>query len=263
MHKVNINPGNVAIRNDSNVGDRLMAVQFLKQGDTAMVVQFGDVIDRALSDRVLNLSRRIRATAVSGVTDLVPTFRSLLVNYDPLVVGCDELKRQLESLLDSSDAQAPEARQWTIPVCYEGDYAPDVNEVAEAGGISRTQVVQQHADTLFHVYMLGFVPGFPYMGDLPPSLVSPRRSDPRTRVPPGSVAIALTMTAIYPLESPGGWHLIGSTPVRLFNVDAPQPALLSPGDKVRFKPIAQAEYLKIREAVEANDYELVSEKVAS
>lgn len=240
-----------------------MAVQFLKQGDTALVVQFGDVIDRALSDRVLNLGRRIRALGIVGITDLVPTFRSLLVNYDPLVVGGDELKGKLQSLLESADAQTQEARQWTIPVCYEGEYAPDVDDVAEAGGISRAQVVQQHADTLFHVYMLGFVPGYPYMGDLPPALVLPRRSNPRTRVPPGSVAIASVMTAIYPLESPGGWHLIGSTPVRLFNISSPQPALLSPGDKVRFKPVGQAEYLSIRRAVEADDYELVCQKVAS
>jgi len=240
-----------------------MAVQFLKQGDTALVVQFGDVIDRALSDRVLNLSRRIRALGVLGITDLVPTFRSLLVNYDPLVVGGDELRGQLESLLESADSQSLEARQWTIPVCYEGEYGPDVDDVAQASGLSSAQVVQQHADTLFHVYMLGFVPGYPYMGDLPSSLVLPRRSNPRTRVPPGSVAIASVMTAIYPLESPGGWHLIGSTPIRLFNVDAAQPALLSPGDKVRFKPVGQAEYLKIRTAVEANDYELGCEKVAS
>src|SRR5690554_3442750 len=159
-----------------------MAVQFLKQGDTALVVQFGDVIDRALSDRVLRLGRRIRALGIVGITDLVPTFRSLLVNYDPLVVGGEELQGKLEGLLESSEAEGQEARQWTIPVCYEGEYGPDVDEVAQAGGLSSAQVVEQHADTLFHVYMLGFVPGYPYMGDLPSSLVLPRRSNPRTRV---------------------------------------------------------------------------------
>lgn len=240
-----------------------MVVQFLKAGDTAMTVQFGDVIDRALSDRVLKLSRRIRALGIAGVTDLVPTFRSLLVNYDPLVVSGEELKGKLEGLLDSSEADGQQARQFTIPVCYEGEYGPDIEDVAQASGLSATQVVQRHAETLFHVYMLGFVPGYPYMGDLPAELVLPRRSNPRTRVPPGSVAIASVMTAIYPLESPGGWHLIGSTPVRLFNISSPQPALLSPGDKVRFKPVGQAEYLSIRKAVEADDYELVCQKVAS
>jgi len=240
-----------------------MTVQFLKEGDTAMVVQFGDVIDRALSDRVLGLSRRIRALGILGVTDLVPTFRSLLVHYDPLIVGGDELKGRLEGLLEASDAQRQEARQWTIPVCYEGEYAPDVDDVARASGLSAAQVVEQHAETLFHVYMLGFVPGYPYMGDLPPALVLPRRSNPRTRVPPGSVAIASVMTAIYPLESPGGWHLIGATPIRLFDVDAEDPALLRPGDKVRFKPIGSAEYAGIRKAVQARDFEMVCERAAS
>ncbi|MDX3894886.1 5-oxoprolinase subunit PxpB [Pusillimonas sp.] len=240
-----------------------MTVQFLKEGDTAMVVQFGDVIDRALSDRVLRLSRRIRALGILGVTDLVPTFRSLLVHYDPLIVGGDELKGRLEGLLESSDAQRQEARQWTIPVCYEGGYAPDVDDVAQASGLSAAQVVEQHAETLFHVYMLGFVPGYPYMGDLPPALVLPRRSNPRTRVPPGSVAIASVMTAIYPLESPGGWHLIGATPIRLFDVDAEDPALLRPGDKVRFQPIGSAEYAGIRKAVQAGDFEMVCERAAS
>lgn len=239
-----------------------MAVQFLKQGDTAMVVQFGDVIDRALSDRVLRLSQRIRALGVLGVTDLVPTFRSLLVNYDPLVVSGNELEKSLEGLLESSDAEAQAVRQWTIPVCYEGDYAPDLTDVAQASGLSTTQVVEQHVATLFHVYMLGFVPGYPYMGDLPPALVLPRRTNPRTRVPPGSVAIASVMTAIYPLESPGGWHLIGATPIRLFDAGAESPAVLRPGDKVRFQPVGPEQYLKIRKAVEANEFEPAHEKVA-
>lgn len=240
-----------------------MVVQFLKQGDTALVVQFGDVIDRTLSDRVLRLGRKIRALGIAGITDLVPTFRSLLVHYDPVVVGGEELQAKLEGLLESSETEAQEARQWTIPVCYEGEYGPDVNDVAQASGLSPTEVVEQHAGTLFHVYMLGFVPGYPYMGDLPPPLVLPRRSNPRTRVPPGSVAIASVMTAIYPLESPGGWHLIGSTPIRLFDASKDNPALLCPGDKVRFKPVGTEEYSDIRKAVEADVYEMVCQRVAS
>lgn len=240
-----------------------MAVQFLKEGDTAMVVQFGDIIDRALSERVLRLSQRIRALGVLGVTGLIPTFRSLLVNYDPLIVSGNELRKKLEGLLESSAPEAQDVRQWTIPVCYEGDCAPDLDDVAQASGLSATQVVEQHAATLFHVYMLGFVPGYPYMGDLPPPLVLPRRSNPRTRVPPGSVAIASVMTAIYPLESPGGWHLIGATPIRLFDAQADSPALFRPGDKVRFKPVGRDEYQDIRKAVDANDFEPVCQKVMS
>lgn len=240
-----------------------MTVQFLKSGDTAMVVQFGDVIDKVLSNRVLQLSQRIRELDMPGVTGLIPTFRSLLVNYDPLAVSGEALKQKLEGLLDASDAQSQPARRWTIPVCYEGEFAPDLGDVAQASGLSLTQVVTQHVETLFHVYMLGFVPGYPYMGDLPPALVLPRRSNPRTRVPPGSVAIASVMTAIYPLESPGGWHLIGSTPVRLFDVLSTRPALFRPGDQVRFEPVGAAVYQDIRKAVDANDHALSYERVAS
>ena len=218
-----------------------MTVQFLSAGDTAMVVQFGQVIDRVLSDQVLALSRRIRALSIPGVVDLVPTFRSLLINYDPTQVRGADLQATLEGLLESGDTEAQAVRQWSVPVCYDGEYAPDLQEVAQTAGLSADEVVQLHTDTQFHVYMIGFVPGYPYMGDLPKSLVLPRRSNPRTRVPPGSVAIASTMTAVYPIESPGGWHLIGATPIRLFDTRLEAPALFKPGDKVRFKPVAAAD----------------------
>lgn len=240
-----------------------MTVHFLNAGDTAIVVQFGDIIDRELSTRVLQLSRQIRANAVSGVTDLVPTFRSLLVNYDPLQTSASELKARLATLLDNVDSQASEARQLIIPVCYEGEHAPDLEDVARLTGMSPAEVVETHSNTLFHVYMLGFVPGYPYMGDLPESLVLPRRADPRMRVAPGSVAIASTMTAIYPLESPGGWHLIGATPVKLFDVERQPPALFRPGDKVRFEPVSAAQFQTIRDDVEANHFNVLIEKVSS
>ena len=238
-----------------------MTVQFLSAGDTAMVVQFGQVIDRVLSDQVLALSRRIRALSIPGVVDLVPTFRSLLINYDPTQVRGADLQATLEGLLESGDTEAQAVRQWSVPVCYDGEYAPDLQEVAQTAGLSADEVVQLHTDTQFHVYMIGFVPGYPYMGDLPKSLVLPRRSNPRTRVPPGSVAIASTMTAVYPIESPGGWHLIGATPIRLFDTRLEAPALFKPGDKGRFKPVAAAEYQRIREAVQADEYEVQCEKV--
>ncbi|QIM48099.1 5-oxoprolinase subunit PxpB [Pusillimonas sp. DMV24BSW_D] len=238
-----------------------MTVQFLSAGDTAMVVQFGEVIDRVLSDQVLALSRRIRALNVPGVVDLVPTFRSLLINYDPTQVRGAQLQETLKGLLESEDTEPQAVRQWSVPVCYDGEYAPDLQEVAQTAGLTTDQVVQLHADTQFHVYMIGFVPGYPYMGDLPKQLVLPRRSNPRTRVPPGSVAIASTMTAVYPIESPGGWHLIGATPIRLFDTRHEAPALFKPGDKVRFKPVDSNEYQRIRDAVAADEYEVKCEEV--
>jgi inhibitor of KinA len=245
-----------------------MTVRFLAAGDTALVAEFGDTIDRALSDRVLQLAARVRAAGVAGVVEMVPTYRSLMVHYDPLATGHEELSAQLAALLEAGGAAAASARLWRVPACYEAAYAPDLQDVAQRTGLAPDEVVRLHSQTLFHVYMIGFVPGYPYMGDLPAALVLPRRADPRVRVPPGSIAIASTMTAVYPIESPGGWHLIGATPVRLFDaarVTASgdgRPALFSPGDKVRFEPVAAAHFEEIRRASDASDYVLQSEEVA-
>lgn len=239
-----------------------MTVHFLNAGDTAIVVQFGETIDRELSTRVLQLSRRIRSTELKGVTDLVPTFRSLLVHYDPLQITAAQLKVLLAGLLDHVDSEVTEARQLIIPVCYEGEHAPDLNDVARLTGMSPTEVINAHSDTTFHVYMLGFVPGYPYMGDLPSSLVLPRRADPRMRVPAGSVAIASTMTAIYPLESPGGWHLIGATPIKLFDATRESPAVFKPGDSVRFEPISAAQFQTIRNDIEADNFDVLNERIS-
>lgn len=245
-----------------------MTARFLPAGDAALVVEFGDRIDRAVSDRVLRLAARVRAAQVVGVVEMVPTYRSLMVHFDPLVTGDEALRAQLTALLDDAAAAAGSARLWRVPACYDVTHAPDLHDVAERTGLTPQKVVDLHAQTLFHVYMIGFVPGYPYMGDLPPELVLPRRADPRVRVPPGSIAIASTMTAVYPIESPGGWHLIGATPVRLFDAarvtadGQGRPALFSPGDKVRFEPVDATRFAEIRRASDAGDYALQSEEVA-
>lgn len=240
-----------------------MAVRFLAAGDTAVVVEFGDRIERSLSERVLRLAARLHVAALPGVIETVPTYRSLLVRYDPLQTGQAALQRQLEALLDDAGAAVASTRLWRVPACYEATHAPDLQDVAQRTCLSQAEVIRMHCATLFHVYMVGFVPGYPYMGDLPQPLVLPRRADPRTRVPAGSIAIASTMTAVYPIESPGGWHLIGSTPIRLFDAREPRPALFSPGDKVRFEPIGAAEFEQIRRAVATDTYRVTCESPAA
>ena len=240
-----------------------MNVRFLPAGDTAVIVEFGDRIDRVVSDRVLRLSALVRAANLPGVVETVPTFRSLMVHYDPLATTSAELNAAVEKLLDSSRGEAKPVKLWRIPACYAASHAPDLAEVAQRTGLSAAEVVRLHSGTRFHIYMIGFVPGFPYMGDLPEPLVLPRRADPRIRVPAGSIAIATNMTAIYPLESPGGWHLIGATPIRLFDLRRPRPALLSPGDAVRFEPIAVSEFDAIRAAVAADAYQVPCETIAA
>ena len=240
-----------------------MNVRFLPAGDTAVIVEFGDRIDRAVSDRVLRLSALVRAANLPGVVETVPTFRSLLIHYDPLTTDGTSLTGAIENLLDTSHGESQPVKLWRIPACYAASHAPDLAEVAQRTGLSAAEVVRLHSTTRYHVYMIGFVPGFPYMGDLPAPLELPRRADPRVRVPAGSIAIATTMTAVYPLESPGGWHLIGATPVRLFDLRWANPALFSPGDAVQFEPVAADEFEAIRAAVAADAYQVPCETLAA
>jgi inhibitor of KinA len=231
-----------------------MPVKFLPSADSAVIVEFGDRIDRAVSDQVLGLAARMRSADIGGVIEVVPTFRSLMVHYDPLRTNSAELTSAIEALLTSKTAPDRKRRLWRVPVCYESEFSPDLSSVAQQTNLAAEDVIALHAGARYHVYMIGFVPGYPYMGDLPEALVLPRRADPRIRVPPGSIAIATTMTAIYPLESPGGWHLIGTTPIQIFDVLASPPALFAPGDSVEFEAIDRDTFAQIRLATERREY---------
>lgn len=231
-------------------------LRFLPSGDTALTVELGETVERGLNAAVVDLAVRIDHAALEGVVEIVPTFRSLLVHYDPLVTAAASLIEQIGSLLDQGAASQTDSRQWRIPACYESDMAPDLEEVAERSGLSPAQVIEQHTATAFHVYMLGFLPGYPYMGDLPEALQLPRRESPRVRVPAGSVAIATSLTAVYTYESPGGWHLIGRSPVPFFDLRQDPPALLRPGDTVNFEPISRQTYDRIAAEVADGNFEL-------
>lgn len=239
-----------------------MNPRFLAAGERAFVVEFGERVDRSLSEAVLRLDALLRREPPRGLIETVPTFRSLMVHYDPLLTGRAELEGAIRGLIGRGERPAGAAKLWRVPVCYEGAFAPDLDAVAARLGLCAAEVVGLHSATRFHVYMLGFQPGFPYLGDLPERLSLPRRADPRLRVPAGSVSIALTLSTIYPYQSPGGWHLIGTTPVRLFDAARPQPALLTPGDGVLFEPITPAQFAAIREAVAAGRHRLAPEPIA-
>jgi KipI family sensor histidine kinase inhibitor len=234
-----------------------MSPRLLDAGDAAITIEFGDAIDAALLARVNALDAavaRLRAAGgLSGVIETVPTFRSLTVLYDPLVTDRRTVADALAPLLDAAELPALPARHWRLPVCYDGDAGPDLDASARATGLGIDDVVTLHAGTQYVVYMLGFLPGFAFMGDVPAALRLPRRSEPRTRVPAGSVAIATGLTAIYPFESPGGWHLLGRCPVPLFDAARPAPALLAAGDRVRFAPVSTAEYARLDTALRAGE----------
>src|SRR5271169_2771468 len=242
----------------ANCSKNSMPVRFLSVGDRALVVEFGDAIDRGLSREVLRLDRVLRAAPPAGVVETVPTFRSLMVHYDPLSTSRADLEHVITGLLDRDEGADANARLWHIPVCYEAEFAPDLAEAARLTGLSPGNVVTLHSATRYHVYMLGCLPGFPYLGDLPAALALPRRADPRVRVPAGSIAIATALTAIYPYQSPGGWHLIGATPIRCFDAARTPPALLAAGDAVLFEPIDADAFAVIRRAIPSGGYAIDS-----
>ena len=228
--------------------------RFLSVGDTAFAIEFGTGIDPVLNARVHRAAALIREAALPGVTETVPSFRSLLVHYDPLVTSAAALQHTMDGLdLGEAVVSAP-ARVWVIPTLYGGAAGPDLDDVAGATGLSPAEVIARHAGTLYRVYVQGFLPGFAYLGVLPPELELPRLATPRVRVPPGSVAIAQRMTGVYPVESPGGWRLIGNTPLRFFDHAATPPTLFAPGDGVRFRPVAAEEHAAIAEAVARGAY---------
>lgn len=233
--------------------------RFLSCGDTSLAIEFGEQVDRDLSALVLALAQRITDCGIDGVIETVPTFRSLMIHYDPLRVRRVDLELRLAEMLRDLRPGEATRRLWRIPACYDPALGPDLEEVAGRTGLTMAEVVELHSSTLFHVYMLGFLPGYPYMGDLPAELALPRRENPRIKVPPGSLAIAMTMAAIYSLESPGGWHLLGRTPVPIWDHRRETPALLMPGDKVRFEPISLREYDALSAEAEAGTLSLTCE----
>lgn len=216
--------------------------RLLPAGDTTLIVEFGESIDRDINDTVLALAHDLRAANLDGVIELIPTFRSLAVQYEPLRISFAEISQAVERAIATSRKARTAARFWRLPVCYHESLALDLDHVADATGLSRAQIVERHSAETYHVYMLGFLPGQAYLGDLPRELALPRRPSPRPRISAGSVAIAMTMTCIFPLETPCGWHLIGASPVPLWRIDRDSQPLLQPGDQVRFDPVSLREY---------------------
>ncbi len=212
-------------------------------GDAALVVEFGDQITEDAYRRIRGLEEDLEADPPAGLRELIPAYTSLLIVYDPLETSYPDLESLVRSRIEK-DSSAPRTRRRIvgIPVCYEPPHAPDLLDVARQAGLAPDEVVSIHAAGTYLVYMLGFTPGFPYLGGMDERIAAPRRASPRTRVPSGSVGIADRQTGIYPQESPGGWNIIGRTPVVLFDPFRQPPALLAAGLYIRFQPISAGEY---------------------
>jgi inhibitor of KinA len=206
-------------------------------------VEFGDAIDPALNRRVRELLVAIEAARLAPVRDLVPTYRSLLVSYDPLLTTFDALRTTIAALAGQlSDLPIPPPRVVEIPTCYGGEFGPDIAFVAAHTRLTEDEVIALHSGTSYLVYMMGFSPGFTYLGGMSERLATPRLKTPRTAIPAGSVGIAQQQTGIYPVQSPGGWQLIGRTPVSLFDPARVPPVVVEAGDSIRFVPISPTDY---------------------
>lgn len=225
---------------------------FFPYGDGALIVETAEEISEAAYIRIRGLKDALEADRPDALLELIPAYRSLLVVYDPLKSDYPSLEARVKSCAAHvSFAGSMRKEIVRIPVCYEGEYAPDLEDVARHARLSAGEVVDIHASGTYLVYMLGFTPGFPYLGGMSDRIAAPRRSSPRTKIPAGSVGIADRQTGIYPVESPGGWNIIGRTPARLFDPGRDNPVLLRAGQHIRFFPVTSGEYQGISEAVQA------------
>jgi len=229
--------------------------RFLTGGDKAIFVEFGDAIQPELNRRVRHLKLSIEKASIPGIIETVPTYRSLLVYFEPLQINARKLRAMLYSLVQSLvESEIPKPKLIEIPTVYGDEYGPDLEFVATHNGLSTSEVVQIHTGTPYLIYMIGFIPGFPYLGGMSPRIATPRLETPRTKIPAGSVGIAGSQTGIYPAESPGGWRLIGRTPLQLFDPSHEPPALLQVGDYLNFISVTPEEFTSIKQAVEQGTY---------
>ncbi|HRH59402.1 MAG TPA: 5-oxoprolinase subunit PxpB [Chitinophagaceae bacterium] len=224
-------------------------------GDHALIIRFVDLINDSVHQQILFLFQQLQKQPVTGMLDLIPAYTSLAVVYDVMVVNKEApafsayqyIKKQVENLMEKSDWSFElRKRIIRIPVCYDSSFGIDLEEMAAQKRMSTDKIVRLHTETSYHVYMIGFLPGFAYMGIVDAQIAMPRKNSPRQKVPAGSVGIAGKQTGVYPFDSPGGWNIIGKTPLQMFNKNSKEPCLLQPGDEIIFEPVSLQEFENIK-----------------
>lgn len=230
--------------------------KYLIAGDSALVIEFGDQISPQINERVRGMYLAIEQAKLPAVVSLTPTYRSLLVQYNPLVTPYRAMLEALQKLEGNlGKMELPEPKVLEIPTLYGGECGPDLEFVCENSGLSREEVIHIHSSRAYLIYMLGFAPGFPYLGGMDERIATPRLKTPRTKINSGSVGIAGQQTGIYPLASPGGWQLIGRTPILLYDPQRTPPILYQTGDYLKFVSISEQEYTDIEKQVAEGTYE--------
>lgn len=230
-------------------------IRVLTAGDSALLLQFEQRIGEDVNRRISATVKLLKMQQIEGIVDMIPAYASLLVQYNPLVIRYEEIYKRVSAIVKmDTKVESMEKKVWEIPVLYGGELGPDFSYVAEHAGISGEELIRLHSEKDYLVYMLGFLPGFTYLGGLEEKLHTPRLENPRVKIPAGSVGIGGSQTGVYPVDSPGGWQLIGRTPVKMYDPEKQDPILVQPGEYIHFYPITDSEYTRISEAVAAGNY---------
>lgn len=239
-----------------------MKHSFLQNGDTAITVCFENEISKEVNGFVTSFTCAVEQKGIKGVIELIPAFNSVTVLYDSTVTSAGTLKIKLERIVKKlGNSQQSSAVLYKIPVCYEEEFSPDMKNVEAHTGLSREEIIEIHSSTDYLIYMLGFLPGFAYLGEMDKRLATPRLDSPRVEISRGAVGIGGEQTGIYPVASPGGWQLIGRTPVLVYDREREKPILYKSGDYIRFVPISRNEYFEIEKAVQGGTYTVQTEEV--
>ncbi len=224
-------------------------------GDCALLIEFGNEISEEVNKRVAILKACIEEAQIAGIVECIPTYRSLSVLYKPCEIAFDDLKKKMEAFIENAGLSTEAlGKVYIVPVCYGGEYGPDLQNVGAMNKMEIEEVIATHVSVDYRIYMIGFTPGFPYLGGMSQSIASPRLKKPRTKIYAGSVGIAGEQTGIYPIDSPGGWQIIGRTPLKLFDINREDPILIEAGNYIRFVEIDLEEYRRIEKEVEEGIY---------